>query len=219
MPNHVFTKLTITGPTTHIKQFIKDADGGEANRLDCNKILPMPDELRKTSSPNKVMSQAEIDQIWADFNKLSPEDQKKFGGKPFGLGITQELHDTLVAKHGFDNWYDWSIANYGTKWGIYDTAEWEVGTKQASLFYCTAWSPADKFFINASVKYPKLLFITEFADEGGGFVGRETYENGELVDTESFEWNDEDGYAIRETLGLTDDFEDDDNTEQKSLTE
>lgn len=219
MPNHVFTKLTIIGPTSNIKQFIKNVDGGPANRLDCDKIWPMPDELRKTSNPNKVMSQAEIDQIWADFNKLSPENQKKFGGKPFGLGITQELHDELVAKYGFDNWYDWSLANYGTKWGIYDTGDWEVGQKQASLFYNTAWSPADKFFINMSVKYPKLRFITEFADEGGGFVGYESYQNGEIIDTESYNWNDEDGYNIREKLGLTDDFEDDDDTEQKSVTE
>lgn len=217
MPNHVYTKLTITGPIKQIKQFVVDVDGGPANRLDCDKVWPMPDELRKTSSPNKVMTQAEIDQLWADFNKLSDENKAKFGGKPFGLGMLQEVHDELVAKHGFDNWYDWSIANYGTKWGIYDTSEWSEGIADASLFYCTAWSPADKFFLNVSTKYPKLLFDTIYADEGGGFVGHESYQNGKLIESDSYDWNDSEGYDIREILGLTDDFEDD--VDEKTVTE
>ena len=42
MPYQVLNHLTITGPAEDIARFISAVDGGEHNRLDFNKLLPIP---------------------------------------------------------------------------------------------------------------------------------------------------------------------------------
>jgi hypothetical protein len=125
---------------------------------------------------------------------------------PWGLGITQTASDTLIAKYGSDNWYDWTLRNWGTKWGAYDTGEWEVndnhpcGNTTATINYNTAWSPANAFFEKASLLFPTLVFDTEYADEGGGFVGATSFANGEIGDHD-YEWDSPEGIDVRESVG------------------
>jgi len=127
MPNHISTNFRVTGPTAEVKRFINDANGNDC-LLNLDSLLPMPSELRMVSSPVKIMTQAEIDQQWADW-KVAKEAGKvnSFDSdKPFGLGITKETSDSYKTKYGVDNWYDWAIANYGSKWGVYDEGEWNI---------------------------------------------------------------------------------------------
>ena len=47
-----------------------------------------------------------------------------------------------LEKHGFRNWYDWSVAHWGTKWDVgseHDTAEITDGV--LTLVFDSAWSP------------------------------------------------------------------------------
>jgi hypothetical protein len=114
MPNHISTNFRVTGPTAEVKRFINDANGNDC-LLNLDSLLPMPSELRMVSSPVKIMTQAEIDQQWADW-KVAKEAGKvnSFDSdKPFGLGITKETSDSYKSKYGVDNWYDWAIASLG----------------------------------------------------------------------------------------------------------
>jgi hypothetical protein len=92
------------------------------------------------------------------------------------------------------------------KWGAYDTGGWEVtdcstsGMTTATISYNTAWSPATPFFERVSLMYPTLVFDTEYADEGGGFVGATSFENGEIMDHD-YEWDSQEGIAVRESVG------------------
>ena len=50
----------------------------------------------------------------------------------------------LIEKHGFSNWYDWQVSNWGTKWDIStngDTVDVVEGANTVDVYFNTAWSP------------------------------------------------------------------------------
>jgi len=207
MPNHISTNFRVTGPTAEVKRFIKDA-AGQGSVLSLNNLLPMPSELQFVSSPVKIMTQAEIDKQWADWkiNKEAGKNSSFEKDKPFGLGITKENSDSYKAKYGVDNWYDWTIANWGSKWGVYDETEWNItedgDISSAGIWYQTAWSPVTIAWERISKNYPTLEFFHEFADEGGAFVGNQLIQDGNIIDDNDYEWNSDEGIVIREGVGM-----------------
>jgi len=207
MPNHISTNFRVTGPTAEVKRFIKDA-AGQGSVLSLNNLLPMPSELQFVSSPVKIMTQAEIDKQWADWkiNKEAGKNSSFEKDKPFGLGITKENSDSYKAKYGVDNWYDWTIANWGSKWGVYDETEWDItedgDISSAGIWYQTAWSPVTIAWERISKNYPTLEFFHEFADEGGAFVGNQLIQDGNIIDDNDYEWNSDEGIVIREGVGM-----------------
>jgi len=232
MPNHVSSNLTITGPGDDVRRFVSAVDrsaGGKVvgEELDFAALVPMPKELVGTTSPVHIQTQSEIDNLWAEWNRRKDAGELKeheiHAGKPWGLGITQEASDALIAKYGSDNWYDWAHRNWGTKWGAYDTGEWQVtddetsGMTTATISYNTAWSPATPFFERVSLMYPTLVFDTEYADEGGGFVGATSFENGEIGDHD-YEWDSVEGIDVRESVGYGPCDEDEDEDETATAT-
>jgi len=204
MPNHISTNFRVTGPTAEVKRFINDANGNDC-LLNLDSLLPMPSELRMTSSPVNIMTQAEIDKQWADWRAETNPISKD---RPFGLGMTQETSDSYKTKYGFDNWYDWAIVNWGSKWGVYDEGEWNIteveddGLTSAGISYQTAWSPVTIAWEKISKNYPSLEFFHEFADEGGGFVGNQLIQNGDIVEDNDYEWDSDEGIVIREAVGM-----------------
>lgn len=65
MPNHVTNKLTICGDENKIKECLSAIKGvwidypKENNRrIDFNKIIPMPEEIKNTQAPNRDEKQA-----------------------------------------------------------------------------------------------------------------------------------------------------------------
>lgn len=226
MPNHTANIVTITGPEADVLRFVENAKAKKARKndddelvfeaLDFDSFLPMPEELRNTYSPVHIQTQEEIDKLWADYRKLIatlPEnDYRRKEGKPFGVGVTQEQYDSMMAKYGCADWYSWANSNWGTKWGAYDVKEWEVNGASASIKFDTAWSPAIPFWTTVSKQYPTLKFVNEYADEGGGFLGFSTIENGSEVETK-VEWDSEDGIELRKKLGRWYEDEEDDEDE------
>ena len=207
MPNHVSTNFRITGPTDEVNRFINDANGNDC-LLNLDSLLPMPSELRMVSSPVRIMTQAEIDKQWADWkvDKEAGNVSSFDKDKPFGLGITREQSDSYKAKYGVDNWYDWAISNYGSKWGVYDEGEWNItedgDITSAGIFYMTAWSPVTIAWERISKNYPTLEFFHEFADEGGGFVGSQLIQDGNIIEDNDYEWDSDEGIVIREAVGM-----------------
>jgi len=210
MPNHTANNVTITGPKDTVLAFTTMAKNTSQD-FSLNSFLPIPSELKNTTSPVHIMSQSEIDDMWTEWRKKKESkcDTGPMGlhsyekDAPFGLGITQETYYTLVKKYGVSNWYDWCLINWGTKWDCYNVGEWGVDseTSAATIYYETAWSPITIFWQTISQKYPDCEFRHEFADEGGGFLGNETIMNGRIIDSEKFEWDSADGIKLLERLG------------------
>lgn len=99
----------------------------------------------------------------------------------------QELlkkYEANKEKYGHTTWYDWCIANWGTKWSP-RIEEWEIShyndESTINANYETAWSPADGLIREVSRQFPTLLFSVTSDEEGGSFACCEAYKNGELV--------------------------------------
>lgn len=109
-----------------------------------------------------------------DFNKVIPMPEHIFRGN---LGQEER------AQYGSDNWYDWSIANWGTKWNSYGYHDFtEKDFDSSTIEFQTAWSYPDQIIAALAEKYPDLHFEVKWADEDFGHnVGHKEFENGEEI--------------------------------------
>lgn len=87
----------------------------------------------------------------------------------------------LVKKFGHDNWYDWNVANWGTKWDV--EAETIEQTEGHAVFsFDSAWAPPTAAIVAVSALYPDLKFTLEYFEMGMMFAGVALIENGEVED-------------------------------------
>ena len=81
----------------------------------------------------------------------------------------------LIDKYGHDNWYDWALENWGTKWGFYDGGV----INDDSVYFMTAWATPYKAIQKLSEKFPSVTIKVQYADEDFGHnVGEYTFLNG-----------------------------------------
>ncbi len=80
-----------------------------------------------------------------------------------------EVGAALVKEFGYDNWYDWSIANWGTKWQ--PTICVDFGDTWASSDFLTAWSPPEGIYNALVLQFPDLEITWHYSEPGAGFSG------------------------------------------------
>lgn len=81
---------------------------------------------------------------------------------------SREYYDYLLSEFGAANWYDWNVANYGTKWDVtpevYDINEGTID------FSCeSAWTPIDEFMSYLASLGLKVRL--SYDEEGAAFCG------------------------------------------------
>lgn len=114
-----------------------------------------------------------------DFQRILP--------RPVELDDDKWQSDKSVAaanreKYGYEGWYDWNVANWGTKWNSCDARLFNNDKEKHSIVYTfqTAWSPVgDKVMYLLSRRFPSLTFIHEFHEEAGMYPSeRCTWQDG-----------------------------------------
>lgn len=76
------------------------------------------------------------------------------------------------------SWYDWSIANWGTKWNSYDNEK----ISDNEIRFQTAWDGIVELIKRLSQNYADLNFIYNYADEDLSYnFGKLEIKNGEIV--------------------------------------
>lgn len=213
MPNNTSCHVVVRGTQTDIENIIKKHFDDKT--LDFNSIIPMPEALKgivegsvrkwgedlltqnSESARNYIMRRAAEKNITVpdgeDVSQLSHGDMLALA-----LDVEPEIIfeglDALrcLEEYGARSWYDWSIDNWGTKWGAYygeyETTHSEAGTSKLDMHFCTAWSPASPVISALSEMYPDMEIEHHFLDEGGGFAGTEVYANGQLVSNTDHDW-------------------------------
>lgn len=119
-----------------------------------------------------------------------------------GDGYAQELNQAKMALnlkyYGAKDWYDWQVANWGTKWDItFDSVErMDDNTVQAS--FDSAWSPP----VNAYEKLCALGFEIEayYNEPGMAFCGKWSG-NEDSFDDDYYEYSGENSETVREVIG------------------
>lgn len=179
MPNWVLNKVCFYGKKDkrdELKAFVTSED----NKFDFNKIIPMPENLNLESGGEEAFAikcaLRNVTIVPADswMSKRSLDDWIALGKK----------YLNNVVEYGYTTWYDWRVANWGTKWNSSD-AEWN---ESDSVTFKTAWSMPNQIFETLAAKFPDVSIDVEFADEDIGYnCGRAYYNDGEF-DNNSIVW-------------------------------
>ena len=137
-----FTGTDKDGPWSRVQAFSFEA------------FLPMPEELRKVQSPVTIATEEEKKEYTEKYNRPCPY-------------ITQEESDRLDDLYGDNNWYEWSINNWGVKWDCGDVqVEEAFGDTEITYRFDTPWGPPQLVYDELVEAYPEA-HISWFWDEPG----------------------------------------------------
>lgn len=179
MPNWCYNNMTVRGNTDDLRKFVKaisvsetnEATGNTYSVLRLSSLYPIPAELMEYTAP------------------LSRKDEN--GNM---IPLTDDEREELLARfrvhYGATDWYDWCVSHWGTKWGDHETTinsgtdsedNVEDGATLLSIYYETAWSPADGLIAKISEMYPNLLFSVVSTEEADLFACWSVFHKGEIV--------------------------------------
>ena len=146
----------------------------------------MPNNVRATliflgnaEDIKNLRERVETPDNYFDFNAIVPEPKELLDRQP---NENDEKTKELVAKYGYDNWYDWRRHNWGTKWNQYGEDFYEEGWVTGNeVQIVTAWCFPWAVLKTLSKMYPNITISYMYADEDAGYnVGRGKILNGEV---------------------------------------
>jgi hypothetical protein len=101
----------------------------------------------------------------------------------FGGRAVCPLHNEPQNSSHPDWWYNWNVANWGTKWGAGDV--WndrddseEIVDGKTSYNFDTAWAPAEPVVAALAEQFPTLEITHRYCEGGMGFAGEVIYRDG-----------------------------------------
>lgn len=171
MPNHVTNLLTVDAGTPEKSKELLDNLLDDDNNLDFEKLIPMPDGLRNFTphSTIELIANAELDTPLPDnplLAALRQSNRENYANKEVSpedrIAIDQFKDNVKTCGYGY--WYDWRIANWGTKWNSYDGERVNDNT----IRFDTAWSIPMGIYEKLEEMYPDVKFNLQFADEDLG---------------------------------------------------
>ena len=156
MPNWCYNTVRISGHGNYkveklmeaVKGKLVEQDGKEYQApFSFNSIVPMPEDIRDTTSPTRI----------SETN-------------------TQEQVDALQEKYGVTNWYDWAIKNWGTKWDLnafHDDTQvnYHEDANEVTYRFDTAWSPPQLVHEALVEQYPAVNISWHYDEPDMEFSG------------------------------------------------
>jgi hypothetical protein len=184
MPNYVKNQLEIIGHKNHIEDVLKSLRSKENPDVvfDFDSFLPMPEELKKVTSPTRIVT---LKEFKAELKKMEENPNSPFNRTH---SITQKMSNDYKERFGVDNWYDWACRNWGTKWGACDSvliskepdAE-KPEYVRVKIEFQTAWSSGAVAIQQLSGMFPDFVFHVTYADEDCGYnVGKYKFKQGNV---------------------------------------
>ena len=182
MPNWVFSGLTVEGnpeSVTKMKEQLNEPfhlvhDSWNTTTMEMEKkdvLYPFP--------------------IFAFWNIIKPTDMDTYV-----LQKDPKVDNTIFNFDG-DNWYNWNVRNWGTKWDVavshnekYSDTTMEEAENGENLVvhynFNTAWSPAFPAISKLSEQYPDLLFTLSYEEETG-WGGECEFLRGKMISQSEYE--------------------------------
>jgi hypothetical protein len=126
----------------------------------------------------RVVKAYNEERLFAEFVTCPPELREETAvGEDF-VKRDEERQAANREKYGFDSWYDWNLAHWGTKWDAnpIDTFnDLPSGATSVCLSFDTAWSPPIEFYQN--IEEQGFEIEAFYYEPGMAFCG--VYEDGE----------------------------------------
>lgn len=162
MPNWCSNQVTVTGNEDQLIVLMlaaksESCDFSFANLYPCPQaLLDAPagsDEIYYAIAYGDLSSLAQYSWIPAEV-KGDREALMSFVSSHYGHGIEkgQEIADLVKSNletYGFSNWYDWCVANWGTKWDVEGGKDFVTVSSDglsASLRFDSAWVPPTAWY-------------------------------------------------------------------------
>lgn len=196
MPNHVTHRMIVTGPDALVKAFQEKhfiehkgtnrlGDDWTETQFDFNTIIPMPEILRDSESSSLVDDGLAVlgrDDI-ATLDTMLGYPWVKQKGITDAAELGRHIYESnpgcidaaraaikCYEETGHSDWYSWSVANWGTKWGAYSFAVLNTAPGRLEFRFDTAWSTPEPIFEKLAGMYPELAFDVYAFDEGWNFA-------------------------------------------------
>lgn len=118
-------------------------------------------------------------------NAIRPMPETVFRGNVGSLEIEE---------HGTNNWYDWSVMHWGTKWDVSDCSVADDGDS-VTFYFQSAWSPPIEAYayaveqglgVKAMYCEPGVNFVGRYDEDGEDTMSLDDCEDAEL--REYFAW-------------------------------
>lgn len=159
MPNWVYNGLTIEGNPDSVNKLIEQMNKPFVSPIKPNGDLAYSISRRKYVNP-----------IFAFYNIIAPTDLDAYQAQP---DMSKPFGD-----YSGDDWYNWNIRNWGTKWDVAvaedeqypETYMEEHDNGENKVVYYnfnTAWSRPLMAILKLSEQYPNLLFSLSYEEETG----------------------------------------------------
>ncbi|MFA5934931.1 MAG: hypothetical protein WC827_03550 [Candidatus Paceibacterota bacterium] len=167
---------------------------------DFEKVVPMPESLHINSGSNGDMGYSILHGKSENCFMDMGEQLRRFYERDIKerICILEEgiAYEKNMIEYGFKTWYDWSIANWGTKWNSSDCEKISENT----FDFTTAWSGVPSIIEKISFQFPDITFLYYYSDENTGYnCGIGKYQNGEIEFTQ-VENESEEAYELYFTL-------------------
>jgi hypothetical protein len=206
MPNWVENKITIEADANvldeiqnQVRTTYTDENGNEQERhLIATTLIPMPEEIRNLDGTETNIRRfkdldgniVKVDQIKAmTFYNMNDEELL---GEGFTMEtLTEDELKELDEKYGAHDWYNWNIANYGTKWGDVETRMINRDKESLEYTFDTAWAPAYPLIEKISKKYTVKKIEYRFFSMENGDKGSATFNNDGRIIRQEWEELDE----------------------------
>ena len=100
----------------------------------------------------------------------------KKGDKPWPLSLHALVPQPAQFKEDGDGWYNWRLANWGTKWDV-ESRFVEESKELVEYGFDSAWAPPMEWLTKVGPQFPKLSFRLWYAEGGCDFAGVYTVED------------------------------------------
>lgn len=163
MPNWVYNGLTIEGSPDSVKKLMEQMNQPFTLLHNSWDTTTQSFTVKNTLYPNPV---------FAFWNIIKPTDLEAYHKQAEFKGTT------LPIDFSGDDWYNWNVRNWGTKWDVAvsssdtnpDTTVEDTANGDNHVVHYnfeTAWSRPMPALLNLSEQYPDLLFTLSYEEETG----------------------------------------------------
>ena len=192
MPNWVFNTLVVEGDDQLNISRLKKQVGAPFTRKYTD-YKSIDGELKEVETETTFNNP-----VFAFWNIVKPEDMHAYLHDE-GTGIPDNPNDEK-AWFQSNNWYDWNVRNWGTKWDVASTDE-EIYSETSLIDegiddnqkyflvyrFDTAWSPPIPVIEKLSKQYPSLKITLDYEEETG-WGGEIEFTDGQEIVLSEYGW-------------------------------